>query len=255
MATDRPDATGRTGEKQVMAALARPFAEALDGGGLALAFQPVAAASHGGVVGYEALLRWHHAGEAVPPGTILALARRAGQMPALSVQVLERGLLAARDWPPHVRLCVNLAPSEVAHPEVLAALHAALATLPAGRLQIEVTEDRSVPDPGAMRAALQALRGAGLLVAIDDFGIDFSSLWRLKNFPFSHVKIDQAFVADLQESAASRAIVRAILGLCRELRLTATAEGVETDAQRAFLRAEGCAELQGYLVGRPQPWP
>jgi EAL domain-containing protein (putative c-di-GMP-specific phosphodiesterase class I) len=101
--------------------------------------------------------------------------------------------------------------------------------------------------------ALGMILGLGVRIAMDDFGTGYSSLSYLQSFPFDKIKIDQTFVAKLGKNFQSAAIIHAILGLGQALRLPVLAEGVETEAQRAFLAKEGCTEIQGYLIGRPQP--
>jgi EAL domain-containing protein (putative c-di-GMP-specific phosphodiesterase class I) len=100
---------------------------------------------------------------------------------------------------------------------------------------------------------LRRLKSLGVRIAMDDFGTGYSSLSYLQSFPFDKIKIDQTFIANLERNTQSAAIVRAVLGLGRSLNLTTVAEGVETQTQLAILQSEGCDEMQGYLIGRPQP--
>ena len=125
--------------------------------------------------------------------------------------------------------------------------------LPGRRLELEITESVLVANPGTTTAILHSLKGLGARVSMDDFGTGYSSLSYLRSFPFDKIKIDQSFVRDLGQADDSGFIVRAVIGLGASLGMTTTAEGVETEAQLARLREEGCDEVQGYLFSRPVP--
>jgi EAL domain-containing protein (putative c-di-GMP-specific phosphodiesterase class I) len=119
------------------------------------------------------------------------------------------------------------------------------------RLELEITEGVLIGDFTGAVAMLRRLKHMGVRVAMDDFGTGYSSLSYLQSFPFD--KIDRAFVANLSHSQQSATIIHAVIALSRGLNMPVVAEGVETEAQRAFLAAEGCDAIQGYLVGRPMP--
>jgi EAL domain-containing protein (putative c-di-GMP-specific phosphodiesterase class I) len=125
--------------------------------------------------------------------------------------------------------------------------------LAACRLELEVTESVLFDDFSRAVSILRRLKSLGVRIAMDDFGTGYSSLSYLQAFPFDKIKIDQAFIANLDKNPQSAAIVRAMIGLGRALSLPVTAEGVETDAQLAFLAAEFCTEIQGFLIGKPLP--
>jgi len=125
--------------------------------------------------------------------------------------------------------------------------------LNADLLELEITESMLMNDPEQTVALLSELKAIGIHIAIDDFGTGYSSLAYLKRFPVSTLKIDRSFVKDVPVDADDVAITLAIVGLAHNLRIRVTAEGVETEAQRAFLRRHGCDEIQGYLVSRPLP--
>jgi EAL domain-containing protein (putative c-di-GMP-specific phosphodiesterase class I) len=125
--------------------------------------------------------------------------------------------------------------------------------LPPERLELEITETALFDDLDRALDNLGQLKARGVRIAMDDFGAGFSSLAMLQSFPFDTLKIDRSFVQALHGDARSTAIVRAVLGLGHSLAMPVVAEGVETDQQLAFLRAEGCAEVQGFGVGRPAP--
>jgi EAL domain-containing protein (putative c-di-GMP-specific phosphodiesterase class I) len=121
------------------------------------------------------------------------------------------------------------------------------------RLELEITETLLMHSNDAVLEALHLLRGLGIRIALDDFGTGYSSLGYVRSFPFDKIKIDRSFVNELGKSSDCAAIVRAIVSLGAGLRIPTTAEGVETTAQLDFVRACGCSEAQGYLLGRPQP--
>ena len=121
------------------------------------------------------------------------------------------------------------------------------------RLEIEITEGVLIDDFAGAISLLRMIKNLGVRVAMDDFGTGYSSLSYLQSFPFDKIKIDQSFIGKLGHNVQSAAIVQTILSLGRALKLPVIAEGVETEQQLAFLASEGCAQIQGYLIGRPQP--
>jgi EAL domain-containing protein (putative c-di-GMP-specific phosphodiesterase class I) len=125
--------------------------------------------------------------------------------------------------------------------------------LQASRLELEITESVLIDDFSRTVSVLRRLKALGVRIAMDDFGTGYSSLSYLQAFPFDKIKIDQAFISNLKENSQSATIVRAVLGLARGLEVPVIAEGVETKEQLEFLSGESCDEVQGYLVGRPQP--
>ncbi len=129
----------------------------------------------------------------------------------------------------------------------------AAAGLSPSRLEIEITEAVLIRDDEAALLILHQLRAVGVRIALDDFGTGYSSLSYLKRFPFDKIKIDRSFVADMIEVAGSSSIVQAIVGIAAALKMTTTAEGVETEAQRELLRQLGCTDMQGYLFSAPKP--
>jgi EAL domain-containing protein (putative c-di-GMP-specific phosphodiesterase class I) len=123
--------------------------------------------------------------------------------------------------------------------------------LPPDRLELEITEGVLIGDFSRALSILRRLKALGVRIAMDDFGTGYSSLSYLQSFPFDKIKIDRAFISNVDRNPQSAAIVRAVIGLGRGLDLPVVAEGVETDTQLAFLSREACDEVQGYLVGRP----
>jgi diguanylate cyclase (GGDEF)-like protein/PAS domain S-box-containing protein len=212
------------------------------------------------VVGVEALLRWHHPTRGlIAPAEFIAIAEETGLVVPLGEWVLRTACAQARAWQQEglapLRMSVNLSSRQFSQRSLAATVAAALAAtgLPPGVLELELTE-RAVMQPSEWTmTALQALKGMGVRLAIDDFGTGYSSLGSLKKFPIDTLKIDRSFVEGLPGNLDNAAIVRAVVALARSLNLAVVGEGVETAAQAAFLRDQGCIEQQGFLLGRPAP--
>jgi len=222
-------------------------------------FQPLVRLADGGIVGYEALVRWEHPSRGLlAPGAFLEVAEESGLAEALDWQLYR---IALREGAPLVErggyLALNLSPRHfqderfVEH--LLALAHEA--GFDPARLRVEVTEGTLLGDPAAVAAALDRLHAAGIEAALDDFGTGYSSLSYVNRFRLRMIKIDRSFVAPLGGPQAQRssAIISAILALAHSLGLEVIAEGVETEAQRQALLAMGCEHAQGWYFGRPQP--
>jgi diguanylate cyclase (GGDEF)-like protein len=226
------------------------------GAGLWLAFQPVIQAQGGGVHSCEALLRWERDGHgSVSPADFIPLAETTGQIMALDRFVLRAACAEAAGWHPHLQLAVNISPVHLQFGDLVADVHDALAAtgMAPRRLVIEITESTAISDARRARAAIEALRGMGVGLALDDFGAGHASLTQLEQFPFDIVKLDRAMVAALGRNTRAEAVLRAAVQLGKALGATTLAEGIETEAEAALLRAEGCELLQGFLFGRPAP--
>jgi EAL domain-containing protein (putative c-di-GMP-specific phosphodiesterase class I) len=169
--------------------------------------------------------------------------------------ILRETCREAASWPRPLHIAVNLSPVQFRHGDLPTIVHAVLLEtgLAANRLELEITEGVLIGDFSRALSILRRLKALGVRVAMDDFGTGYSSLSYLQSFPFDRIKIDQSFVANLSSSPQSAAIIRAVIGLGRGLKLPVIAEGVETAEQLAFLTGEACDEVQGYLVGRPLP--
>ena len=220
-------------------------------------FQPQVSLSQGHVVGVELLIRWRHPVLGLlMPGQFVALAEETGLVCAMSDWVLERACAQLALWHAlghrHLRMAVNLSPLELARNDIVERVTAPLSRhmLPPGVLEIEITENMLLDDAPSVVEKLERLRAQGVRVAIDDFGTRYSSLAYLRRFPIHSLKIDQSFVRDLGPDGASP-IIQAIVGIARGFNLHLVAEGVETAEQLHALRALGCDEVQGYLLGRP----
>jgi EAL domain-containing protein (putative c-di-GMP-specific phosphodiesterase class I) len=201
-------------------------------------------------------LRWNSPERGnVPPGEFIPIAEACGAIIAIGGWVVEAACAEAARWSAPLRVAVNVSPAQIQRGDFASVVAAALARagLDPARLELEVTESLLIHDPVHALLTLRRLKALGISIALDDFGTGYSSLTTLRTFEFDRVKIDRSFIEDLPDNAGSAAIVRAVLGLGRGLGLPVVAEGVETPAQLAALRAEGCAEVQGYLIGRPMP--
>ncbi|MEX2034197.1 MAG: EAL domain-containing protein [Xanthobacteraceae bacterium] len=235
--------------------LERKLRRALDDGALDVHYQPIVSADGARIVGAEALLRWDHPLRgAVPPAQFVAVAEHCGLMARLGEFVLRRALSDARRWP-ELYVAVNLSPVQVRDPALLQLVAGTLAEngMPASRLLLEVTEGVLIDNPAEAKVRLDALRGLGVRLALDDFGTAYSSLTYLQRFHFDKLKIDRGFVEPLGRERNSQAMIQAIVALGRALDLSLLAEGVETEQQRVLLRLAGCEEMQGFLFARPAP--
>jgi diguanylate cyclase (GGDEF)-like protein/PAS domain S-box-containing protein len=222
---------------------------------LELYYQPQADMA-GNIVGFEALVRWHHPRQGmVPPSTFIPLAEESGLIMPLGQWILRAACREAASWPKPLRIAVNLSPVQFQHGELANQIHETLLTtgLSPNRLEIEITEGVLIGDFSRAMAVLRRIKNMGVRIAMDDFGTGYSSLSYLQSFPFDKIKIDQVFIANLLNSPQSAAIVRAVIGLGQGLQLPVIAEGVETKEQRDFLAKASCDGMQGYLIGRPQP--
>jgi diguanylate cyclase (GGDEF)-like protein/PAS domain S-box-containing protein len=222
---------------------------------LQLFYQPQARVS-GQIIGFEALLRWDHLRRGfVPPETFVPLAEETGLIDQIGEWVLREACREAATWRKPLQIAINLSPVQLRQPDLVPLVHAVLLEtgLAPERLVLEITEGALMDDYSRAISILRRLKALGIRIAMDDFGTGYSSLSYLQSFPFDKIKIDQTFIANLERNTQSGAIVRAVLGLGRSLNLTTVAEGVETQTQLAILQSEGCDEMQGYLIGRPQP--
>lgn len=226
-----------------------------------LHYQPQIDLHTGQVVGAEALVRWQHPTDGlVAPGAFIALAERSGHILPIGEWVLMEACRQGAAWmregtsaPPVI--AVNLSALQFKRGNVLDIVTRALAEsqLPPQRLELELTESILLQDVDSTMKTLQALKAMGVTLSIDDFGTGYSSLSYLKQLSVDKLKIDQSFVSDMLSHADGASIVKAIIQLGHSLDLKVIAEGVETEAQRAFLKESGCDEGQGFLFSRPLP--
>ncbi len=222
---------------------------------LQLFYQPQSLIS-GQVIGFEALLRWDHLRRGfVPPGTFVPLAEESGLISQIGEWVLREACREAASWRQPLQIAINLSPLQLRQGDFVSLVHSVLLenNLSPDRLVLEVTESALMDDYSRAVSILRRLKALGVRIAMDDFGTGYSSLSYLQSFPFDKIKIDQTFISNLDRNAQSAAIVRAVLALGHNLNLITVAEGVETTEQLTILRNDGCDEIQGYLIGRPQP--
>lgn len=238
--------------------LAAELREAIAGDQLFLTYQPAVALVTGTIVGMEALVRWRHPTRGVlAPDLFIPVAEKMGLIHSLGRWVLNEACRQMRVWEdsglPKIRMGVNVSALQFKTPEALwADIDAALAAadLPPWRLELELTESALITASGG-GDILGRLQRAGVRIAIDDFGTGYSSLDYLRRLPAHRIKIDRTFVRHLESSPGDAAIVKATIGLARDLGMSVIAEGVETDAQMRRLMEWGCGECQGYFFDRP----
>jgi EAL domain-containing protein (putative c-di-GMP-specific phosphodiesterase class I) len=229
---------------------------ALDVGEFELHYQPILDLERDCVTGCEALLRWRHPEQGmIPPSEFIPVAEEIGLIVSLGDWVLRQACQDAAAWPEDVRLAVNLSPSQLINHSLLSVVIHALASsgVSARRLELEITEAVLLQNTEATIATLHRLRELGVGISLDDFGTGYSSLSYLRSFPFDKIKIDRCFISGLPDADDSVAIVRAVTGLAKSLRMTTTAEGVETQQQLDQVRLLGCTEIQGFVFSRPMP--
>ncbi len=248
-------------EASMLAAATERFAlesdlrHAIDRGQIALEFQPLVSLATRKVVGCEALVRWRHPNRGmIPPATFIPIAEDSFQVVEIDRWVLGEACRAAaafRSIAPEFRLAVNLSARDLRDPDLCARVAATLAEhdFPARLLTMEVTETAALDD--AALPVLKRLRDLGVQLAMDDFGIGYSSLSHLKSLPITMIKIDRTFVRDIGADESDRAIVVSMVNVAKAFGLRVVAEGIETDAQAEFVGALGCDEGQGLRFGAP----
>jgi diguanylate cyclase (GGDEF)-like protein/PAS domain S-box-containing protein len=233
---------------------------ALERGELVIVYQPQVELASGRIFGVEALLRWQHPQRGlVVPSTFIPIAEQTGLIVPIGAHVLTESCRQAASWARdrgrELSVCVNVSPRQLADDSFAGTVGAALATsgLRPDLLCLEITESAVMADPAAATAVLERLKTIGVRLAIDDFGIGYSSLSQLKALlPVDTIKIDKSFVDGVTVDGEDHAIVEAVLRLASGLGLAAIAEGVESAEQVDALLALGCSLSQGFHFARPQ---
>lgn len=236
--------------------LARDLSQAIERGELTLEYQPQIDLEEQRVVGFEALLRWHHPtlGQ-IAPETFVELAESSGQIGTIGKWALAQACASAASWPDRLgplRLAVNFSTAQMARDDLAQVVARVLeqSGLPAERLELELTERSVLDGADRVQAVLMRLHAVGVRLALDDFGTGYASLSHLGCFPLDALKIDRSFVAGTL-GLPSHAIVQCLVELGHRLGLRVTAEGIETTAQLETLRRLGCDEGQGHVLGKP----
>lgn len=228
---------------------------AINRGELSIAYQPVVATGTGAIGGFEALLRWNHPerGE-IRPDLFVPIAEQSGLMILLGTWVLRHVFTECRSWPA-CDISVNLSPLQIMAGDFLTVLAGLLEEtgMDPQRLVFEVTEGVMLDRSAHVMGVLRELNRMGIRVALDDFGIGYSSLSYLRSFQFDRIKIDRSFVQNIERDRDAHSILCAITTLGKTLRMKVVAEGVETEVQRLLVQAAGCELVQGYLFWAAMP--
>lgn len=236
----------------------RDLATAIADGQMWLAYQPVFDSADRHLCGYEALLRWDHPRLGrIGPDEFIPVAEQSGLIQPIGEWVLDRACRDARDWPEEMRVAVNVSAMQFWSPRIVDIVTEALSrhAIAPARLEIELTEGILLRSNDNLGPAIDRLRALGVSIVMDDFGTGFSVIADLQHYVFDKIKIDRSFVAGVDSDPAKQAIIRAIVGLARAMRLPVVAEGVETEAQLTMVALAGCAQVQGFLLGEPAAAP
>jgi diguanylate cyclase (GGDEF)-like protein len=245
------------GPNATVFAMASELRGALERRELTLAYQPVFSSTTAELVGFEALVRWHHAERGpIPPAEFIPVAEESGLMPAIGAWVLEEACRQLVAWDgligADLSMAVNISGRQLADLQLPAQVARVLSTvgLPARSLVLEITESILLGEHADYESTLRRLKDLGVRLSIDDFGTGYSSLAYLRRFPVDQLKVDRGFVQDVAEHGDTR-IMGAVVRLAHDLGLDVVAEGVETESERSVVRTLGCDSMQGFLLGRP----
>jgi diguanylate cyclase (GGDEF)-like protein len=249
-------APAMTAEANERRELERDLRKALAEDQFSLMYQPIVDSDGERLVAYEALLRWNHPTRGqVPPSEFIYIAEEAGIIRQIGDWVIRSACREAVSWPEHIKVAINLSAVQVEAEGLISIVLNTLAStgLAPERLEFEVTETVFLRQGPRTKSTLDQLRTIGVSLALDDFGTGYSSLGYLQHADFAKIKIDRSFVKSAAEGChESIAIIQAIVTLATSLGMTTTAEGVETEVEKALVRGLGCSQLQGFLLGRPE---
>jgi len=216
-------------------------------------FQPLISLDTGDLNGFEVLARWRSPTRGiVEPAEFIEIAEQSGQIGALSMRVMEKAFIEAKDWPAELKLAVNVSPIQFRDAQLAERIVKILTEtgFPARRLEVEITESSLMEDRAQALTIVESLRNNGISIALDDFGTGYASLSQLHALPFDRIKIDKSFINALSNDEQGAAIVETITALGKSLKVPITAEGVENGAVREQLAALGCSDAQGWYFGR-----
>lgn len=247
---------GMSAQVQERRLIERDLRHAIPRDEFSLVYQPLSQIETKEVVGFEALLRWHHPQRGlISPETFVPVAEETGLILQIGEWALRTACRQAAEWERPLSVAVNVSTVQLHSHGIAELVHTVLLQtgLKPERLELEITETALIRDLPRALAALRQLKALGVRIAMDDFGTGYSSLANLRAFPFDKLKIDRSFIKSVDRNEQSAAIVRAVLGLGRGLRLPVVAEGVEDIRELEFLAREACSQAQGYLLGRPAP--
>ena len=241
---------------QMRRALDEDLRTALERNQFEIHYQPLINLAASRVIGFEALLRWHHPTRGmISPLDFIPLSEETSLIVPIGDWVLRRACEEAANWPADIKIAVNLSPVQFKHGDVIGSVRAALegSGLRPDRLELEITETILLEESDNALTCLRDLRAMGIAVALDDFGTGYASLSYLTRFPFDKIKVDKSFVLQMDKNKDAMSILDAIVALGQSLDIRTTAEGVETAEQLDRLRMKGCTEVQGNLFSRPVP--
>ncbi len=223
---------------------------------LEMYYQPLMDVRTGTIRGYESLLRWRRGeNDVLLPAEFIEIAEDTGLIVPLGEWIIRTAIAEAAKWPEDIAVAINLSPTQMKNPSLISTVVSALASnsMAPARVEFEITESVLLEETDTNLKTLHVLRDLGVKIALDDFGTGFSSLNYLRAFPFDKIKIDKCFVTEMETREDCRAIIRAVMGLARDLGMVTTAEGIENQTHVDLLKAEGCDFMQGFLFSRPIP--
>jgi predicted signal transduction protein with EAL and GGDEF domain len=222
-------------------------------------YQPIVSLQTGKITGFEALTRWQRSDKILPPAEFIAVAEEIGLIVPMNRRLLREACQQLRSWQeefpatPHLTLSVNMTPKEFAQPDLVSEVRKCLVEtgLDPACLQLEIVETIAMSDAERSNQVLAQLKSLGVRLSIDDFGTGYSSLSRLRRIPVDTIKIDRAFISNMDSDLESREIVRIIIMLVHNLGLKVVAEGAETEQHITLLKELNCELAQGYYYSRP----
>jgi len=221
---------------------------------LSLVFQPIVAVATGTPIGFEALARWNNRQlGCVSPAEFIQIAERAGLANRLTCVLLSKALAAAVAWPPQLRLSFNLSMQDICSPDNVLRLVSILNNSPLDpkRIDFEITETAVVGDFDQLVTAVTTLKALGAGISLDDFGTGYSTLSQVNRLPLDKIKIDRSFVTNISTVSTGYKIVKSVIALCRDMKISCIIEGVETQDELNTLRQLDCSLVQGYFYSKP----